>query len=353
ATLLFFDPGENGSRAGNAILVAQAVLSVSALPFFLRARQHFKGGFRRIYILLGAGIGLLGVAQLQTVIVALTGFLFWVDSGLIAVAFILATILIFISMRRFAQLLHLRTHWTSLGWVGLAAFLAAGVTGFVPYIPGALGDTYSPTLAFSAWTATLALLAALLVGHISRTISGIYTVALGRLNIALWALTFASAQYIGISALFPYDAWIFSSGIASVALVVASALFLWASVAFNFIGEYSPEREGIEKVTSLNIITYVASLASDQEAIDDILDGVRQISATLAPGETPDQEMQHQLAAIYLQLEEYLVTKETVQDFTSTSLRERIQATLGLDTAAQDTFWPIITGKAFDMQPEV
>jgi hypothetical protein len=318
----------------------------------LRARHHFRGQFRQIYILLGSGIGLLGIAQLQTLLVAVTGFLFWVDSGLIGILFVTATILIFLSMRQFARALHLKTHWTSLGWVGLAVVASSAIAGLTPYVPGALGNAYSPAMAFSAWNATLALLAALLVGHISRTISGIYATALGRLNIALWMLALTSAQYIIVGAIFPLDSWVFAYGLISLAFVATGGLFLWASVAFNFIGEYDYSRTATRKVTSLNIITYAASLASDQEAIDDILDGVRQISATLAPGEVPDRQVQHQLAAIYLQLEEYLIIKETVQEFTTTTLRQRIEATLGLDSADQTTFWPIITGAAFDHRSE-
>jgi hypothetical protein len=332
-----------------ATLVAQAVLSLAAIPFFIRARRHFREKFRNIYVLLGCGIGLLGLAQLQTPLVVWTDFLFWVDSGLIGVLFLTSTILIFLSMRQFARALHLKTHWTSLRWVGIVAVAVAAAAGATPLLPGVLGDAYSPVMAFSAWNATLALLASLLVSHIARTISGIYATALERLNVALSLLAFSSVQYIVLGSFLTYDSWFFAYGIINISFIATAALFLWAGVAFNFIGESNKE-SNIERPTSLNIITYVASLASNQAAIDDILDGVRQISATLVPGEVPDEVMQHELAAIYLQLEEYLIDAEKLQDFSTKTLRARVEATLGLSPTDPTTFWPLITGRAFDGQ---
>lgn len=347
ATALVFKSEGTDVALSNATLMVQAVLSIAAIPFFIRARRHFRKQFRQVYIILGCGIGLLGIAQLQTPIIVLTDFLFWVDSGLIGIPFLTATILIFLSMRQFAGALHLKTHWTSLRWVGLVAVGVAAVAGVVPLLPGTVGDSYSIVMAFSAWNATLAILASLLVSHIARTISGIYSMSLERLNIALLLLAFSSLQYICVGAFLTYESWVFSYGLINVAFAVTGGLFIWAGVAFNFIGEANAELSGAGRPTSLNIITYVASLASNQDAIDGILDGVRQVSATLTPGQVPDDVLQHELAAIYLQLEEYLVHTEDVQDFTVASLRERIETTLGLDPGDRTTFWPLITGRAF------
>ena len=76
--------------------------------------------------------------------------------------------------------------------------------------------------------------------------------------------------------------------------------------------------------TILDAVIYVAGLVSDSDAIDPILDGVRGITAKLQPGEAPSKEDAQSLINIYLQIEQYLVTKEAIRTFAKEDLRIRL-----------------------------
>ncbi len=78
----------------------------------------------------------------------------------------------------------------------------------------------------------------------------------------------------------------------------------------------------------MDAVTYAAGLVSNSDAIDPILDNVRDITAKLQPGEAPSKEDIQSLINIYLQIEQYLVTKEAIRAFTKEDLRIRIDPPL-------------------------
>jgi hypothetical protein len=76
--------------------------------------------------------------------------------------------------------------------------------------------------------------------------------------------------------------------------------------------------------TVLDLVTSTAALASDSAQIDPMLDGVRAITAQIAPGQTLAAGDEAKLMRAYLQLEQYLITKEPLRSFTKEELRARI-----------------------------
>lgn len=73
--------------------------------------------------------------------------------------------------------------------------------------------------------------------------------------------------------------------------------------------------------TALDMVTYAASLASNPDAIDPLLDRVRVISASLSPGQVPSTRDTEVLFDVYLHIESYLTTKEVLRTFTTQNLR--------------------------------
>lgn len=69
---------------------------------------------------------------------------------------------------------------------------------------------------------------------------------------------------------------------------------------------------------------YAASLASNMQLIDPILDGLRSITARLQPGETLTKADQAALGDVYLKLERYLTKQEPLRSFTAAELRTRL-----------------------------
>lgn len=87
---------------------------------------------------------------------------------------------------------------------------------------------------------------------------------------------------------------------------------------------FSSRQKPVVIQTPLELVTYSAELASNQEAIGSILDAIRLITVNLGPGQQPSPEQNRQLLDIYLQLEQYLTTKEPLRTFTPEGLRRRL-----------------------------
>lgn len=76
----------------------------------------------------------------------------------------------------------------------------------------------------------------------------------------------------------------------------------------------------------LDVVTYTASLASNPKEIDPTLDKVREISSRLKPGQALSAGDEKTLAAIYTELEHYLVEQEQVRRFTAEEVQDRVRA---------------------------
>lgn len=74
----------------------------------------------------------------------------------------------------------------------------------------------------------------------------------------------------------------------------------------------------------VDVITDMASLASNPKDIDPLLDDVRHITARLQPGEVLSAPDQAALLKVYVQLEDYLTTREPIRTFTREDLRKRL-----------------------------
>lgn len=107
----------------------------------------------------------------------------------------------------------------------------------------------------------------------------------------------------------------------------------------SFFGSKQQQPEGKE-ATSLDIIMYAVSLASTPQSITSITDQIRKVTAQMA-GAVITSEQNNQLKAIYLELEQYLLTNEPAQKFTKESLRERISQKLHLSSTTH-TFWTLL-----------
>ena len=80
--------------------------------------------------------------------------------------------------------------------------------------------------------------------------------------------------------------------------------------------------------TALDMVTSSASLVSNIQAVDSILETVRVITAKLEPGQAPTKEEDQRLLQVYLRLEQYLMTKEPLRAFTKDELRARFSPEL-------------------------
>ena len=87
------------------------------------------------------------------------------------------------------------------------------------------------------------------------------------------------------------------------------------------------ERQSTKATTILDAIFYLAGLASNPADIDPLLDKVRKITVTDEVFSAADTL---ELMRVYLQIEEYLETKEPLRTFTKEELRARLSPELQL-----------------------
>lgn len=93
----------------------------------------------------------------------------------------------------------------------------------------------------------------------------------------------------------------------------------------SFLGVFfASDRETKGKITnSLDMVTRAASLASNVRNIDTILDDVRMITSKLEPGQSISDNDNKKLIQAYLQIENYLITQESLRTFTKEDLRRK------------------------------
>jgi hypothetical protein len=110
--------------------------------------------------------------------------------------------------------------------------------------------------------------------------------------------------------------WYRVYGFAVVVLLVASMAFLRTGLEFRQL------TLGLRaNVSFVDVIVYTAQLASRPGDIDTILDRLRIFTANRQPGAELTPADRQNLIQIYLNLENYLVTREPLRNFTVHSLR--------------------------------
>lgn len=80
--------------------------------------------------------------------------------------------------------------------------------------------------------------------------------------------------------------------------------------------------------SAIDMTTHAASLASNPNDIDLLIDRVRNITSKLQPGQTLSEADNQELIDIYLRLETYLTTKEPIRNFSKEDLRAKLSPEL-------------------------
>jgi hypothetical protein len=322
-----------------ALTVAMTVSFYGSAYLLLRGVGVFKSTLRAAYRWFAIGNILFGFAMLQWPIIVIGGweFSFWAVSGVVVVPFLLATLLMYIGMRRFALLLGVRSIITSRLWTTVIIMGAAAASAVVAHIvatnntPGIETETYTATV---AWSTGYGFLAWLLVFKTARRIGIMYQRAMHALLWALGMLTFSGLhEYITSYFLTERIAYVYWGGTLW-PFILASFLFIWAGYEMGLMKyatqqDAQPATESADNDrSSIDSILSTARLASRPEDVDHILDGLRDVTAKMQ-ADVPLAEVQrNQLLAVYTQLEDYLVTADPLRSFTREELRARLKAGL-------------------------
>ncbi len=298
--------------------------------FMLTSLREFKTSSRRAYYIICAGIFLLILSQVEQAAATLLYELFpeFIKSfsALIGLLFIVlfasSMLALYIGVRKLAKLLNVKTIGHSTVFAVLISLGLSGLLFFLPWAPS--GDNQTGLILVMVTVITfsigLTLAAALVATKVKDAIGSAYRAPMGWLALGLGVLAGAILQEIIFKATLLASSAYVQYSLDLLPCLLATFLFMKAGHAFKV----ATFRQLPTNATYVDAIVYVADLVSDKKMIDPILDDMRKITANLG-GETALGEAQKKvLFGVYLRLEEHLLTKEALREFTKASLRGRL-----------------------------
>lgn len=326
--------------AANIII---AVLYIGAAIVFTTNLDVYKEKLRRAYTIIAISIVLVGLGTLQFSIIAVLDA--WrsayVLGGGMMLPLLLASILLYIAIRRLVLLVGAK-HLFTRAWLAIPLSLfIAYATSFLPHITVALNEvTFDTGVGVIFFAASLLYIAGILTYSIRNHVGVVYQKPMLWLA---WALFISSLTMAiqGIYTLITTDYDHILTRLNNIITITSGILWLRASYSFALTKYYAKDTSMLQfilsqngseiasrPVTPIDLVTYAASLASNSQEIDPLLDDVRAITAKLQPGESPSKRDGETLFQTYLKIEQYLVTKETVRNYTRNELREHLDPTL-------------------------
>jgi hypothetical protein len=298
-------------------------LHIVAAWFFLIGMRDFKQELRKGYALVASGIVLLGLGFLQSP--AVTLFNLWdtpfMRYGIPNIPFLVPMIILTLALAVFCKSLAITSIWTK--WWFTAAFIVAFLAIIIvsPHKASPLSEfTYDFGNAMFALSSAFLLTVGikLLVVRRHLTVSYAKVVTWLAVGVITEALLVGGSFIVKGLGLEPRSL----GGLQDI-LVLSAIPFIRAGYLFYRLTADTRAIEARENASAIDVVAYIASLASNVQEIDPILDGFRRITAQMQ-GDQPSESDQVRLAEIYIQLESYLEQKETYRTFTKTQLRDLV-----------------------------
>lgn len=323
-----------------AIALLAMTLFTSAALWFIIGVRHFAVSLRVAYVQLSVGLVMFSFALLQLPIFGLFDLweTAWAKSGGVVIIFVGATMLIYFGMRRFMSLLGLRS-WVASFWKITLLLLAIAAATYVvapSLIQYPNNDDVHAYLAVVAMAAGYVGAAAWLARRIKQAIGESYRRALASLLVALTVLGFAGTHEY-VSTYFmnngtPYNDY----GFYLLPFVAAAVCMVFAARAFSFDRLLSaaadPEATTHTEVSDadyIDSILILSSLASRPQDIENILDELRQVTATKGPDGVLSADDKRRLLAVYRSLESfYMSGKDPLRTYEREQLRRLVSPQL-------------------------
>ena len=344
-------------QASLSINFAVAVLLTGAALVFAYSLGGFSAKLKHAYALLCSGMALLGIIQFQLPLSILLNIQedYWYRNSISPILYLGTMIIIFVGARAFAKLFNIRNLLMKSWFFILTLLGVAALVYFLPHVSVPSTEAEFDTtnvgtammIVFTAYAAAYFLL-------VKRVAGVAYTNALAWLVVGFTTLALNGTTYVVIHIAIGEDGPfpMFIPVIVGVIFAIVGLCFLKAGHSFSliqassttvpifaardFFGRTKHARRQTD-ISSIDIVTFTANLASDTQAIDALLDKVRLITSQAQTKELSEAD-QATLKKVYLELEYYLLEKEKIRVFDQVTLRQTIAQKLQL-TPEQPTFW--------------
>lgn len=330
-----------------AISLVVMALHAGAAILLTSKPEAFRARLRTAYLLYCWGFVALGFTFLQTPLLSLLDLWdsVYVESGIVAVPFLAAALLLFFGSRLFAQIIGIKNFWTSFWAATLSAFAVAGLMFVVPHPYVGVDDLSAEgSAAITSLLMVYLLFAAILTLLIKRKTNLSMSRATGWLFLVLVASAVAGLQHTVLGIYLEKDHWYQSYGLSFLPHVIAGLLALKAGYDFSRIDSQDVKVEleaplGQEAV-ALNAVLLLASLASRTKDIDPMLDEVRTMTARKRETNIFSEAEQRQLATVFLGIERYLIEQEPLRQFDKATLRSLVRQ--NFSSTIEVAFWQSI-----------
>lgn len=345
------------SPLGTPVTLVDTMVAVGSGVLFLIALRNFKPQLKPAYRWVAAGsfsVGLLTIVYPYIEYYDLWDNVWFNMSSYLQ--YFIGSILMYFGARSFLKILGLKSKATSFWVVALAVALVSGIHAVMPH-----ADSW-PTLSELKYDLfEIAVIipvifyaaASYSMFKIRRRAGSEYRWSFGWLAVGL-GIQMASAITILVLDTIGYDNWYFNSRLYETPTIAGDVAVLVAAYYFNVIGLTNPAKAWWHRIfggvqapaTSLDIVVLTAGMVSNTTAIDPILERMRILTAQLTPGQKLSPDDERELRQIYLEIENYLVTKEPLRSFSRDELRATVTSRLSLDLPESHTFWPTVAAEA-------
>ncbi len=339
------------SPLGTPTTIVDLVLAIGGGILFLRALRNFKEHLKPAWRLAATAQISLGMLTVLFPIIEyyyLWPNVWWNMSSYLA--FLVGSIFMYFAMRRFCRILDVNNWVTTVSLIGGVILLGWALHAFIPHpqtwdqFTERQYDAFEliPLIPIICYAA-----AAYMAFRIRVKVGAEYHRAFTWLTIGL-ATQAVACIAIGVLELVGYDNWYFNSRVYELPNILGDIAILGAAYYFNAIGMALPQRrkDAGQSANSVDIILYVAGLASDASKIDPYLDKVRIITASHNTSEQLNDEMRKAFLDAYTHIEDYLIHDERLRNFDAITLRATVVSRFNLtpDNSA-NTFWPRLDTK--------
>lgn len=349
AVTILLQPPSPAYNFSFAQLVFIGVMHVLAAIFLLTSFKGFKRRFKHAYLWLGISFITLAIGMVQYPIIgALNAFdSVYVTSGAGAIPFLLTAVFSFFGIVTIAKTVDVKSIFTS-PWVVFGGALALGVAAYY-LIPSPRVDLPPDALKFTLGLYTLeAALITFQVIVLSKTVATVGTMYKKALRWMLASNVFVfvgGVGYVVSQALVPFDDPYNYLSIGTIPYVFSSLLLIGAAVAFSQLAYAEQELAKAiptdKTLRSFDIITLMATFASNPSQLAPVLDEFRVLTAKLDENTKLDEKQQLKMAQIYKNVEDFLVNKEPAREFSADGLRELVEIRFK-GTVNEPAFWQAI-----------
>lgn len=292
------------------------ILSIGTALLFLSGLSGFKQKLKTAYYLVCGG---LFIQVGSTLTYSILAYVQPVERNFIGdLPITIGALFIFLGVWQLAKVLQVRSVWTNP--LVLLAYLAIGSILFwiIPHGPYDL-TKYLVQANQTLETLFYPIAAALLWGAM-QVVSPTYARSFKWMFAAVLGNFVAGALYVS-SAYLPYPEWA-SASLFGLLFIIDSFVYLAAGYSFSTLQWRLTKQKAAH--STIDIIIFVAGLASQPKEIDAILDQLRGITSQRTSNAPLSKEHEQLLTEIYLQLEDYLTHKEPLRSFSQAGLRELV-----------------------------